>query len=105
MMRLFSVSAALAAFGARWPMPSISSMNSTHGASSRALRNRRRTRDTPTPRNLSEKSLPDSAMKFAPHSPASARASSVLPVPGGPSSRTPRGGFAPSAVNAFGDFR
>src|SRR2546427_4040172 len=43
-------------------------------------------------------------MKFAPHSPASARASSVLPVPGGPSSSTPRGARAPTAVYCAGAF-
>ena len=42
--------------------------------------------------------------KFAPHSPASARASSVLPVPGGPSSSTPRGARAPTAVYCAGSF-
>ena len=37
-----------------------------------------------------------------PASPATARASSVLPVPGGPTSSTPRGMRAPSAVELLG---
>jgi hypothetical protein len=37
-----------------------------------------------------------------PASPATARASSVLPVPGGPYRRTPFGILAPSAWNFFG---
>ena len=40
-----------------------------------------------------------------PASPATARASSVLPVPGGPISRTPLGTRAPSRWNFFGFLR
>ena len=40
-----------------------------------------------------------------PASPATARESSVLPVPGGPTSSTPRGMRAPSAANFSGYFR
>ena len=40
-----------------------------------------------------------------PASPATARAMSVLPVPGGPTSRTPRGMRAPSELNFSGYFR
>ena len=40
-----------------------------------------------------------------PASPATARASSVLPVPGGPTSSTPRGMRAPSAANFSGYLR
>ena len=40
-----------------------------------------------------------------PASPATALASKVLPVPGGPSKRTPAGIRAPSLVNRFGSFR
>ena len=38
-------------------------------------------------------------------SPATARAKSVLPVPGGPTSRMPLGIFAPTAPNAEGSRR
>ena len=40
-----------------------------------------------------------------PASPATARASRVLPVPGGPTSSTPRGMRAPSELNFSGYFR
>ena len=40
-----------------------------------------------------------------PASPATARAISVLPVPGGPTSSTPRGIRAPSELNFSGYFR
>ena len=40
-----------------------------------------------------------------PASPATARESSVLPVPGGPTSSTPFGMRAPSAANFSGYFR
>ncbi len=40
-----------------------------------------------------------------PPSPATARANSVLPVPGGPTSSTPRGIRAPSATNFCGSFK
>ena len=40
-----------------------------------------------------------------PASPATALASKVLPVPGGPSKRTPAGIRAPSFVNRFGSFK
>mmetsp|Transcript_11229 Transcript_11229/g.30235 ORF Transcript_11229/g.30235 Transcript_11229/m.30235 type:complete len:296 (-) Transcript_11229:868-1755(-) len=80
------------------PTASISSMNAMHGACFLAWRNRSRTRDAPTPTNISTNSDPDTDTNGTPASPATARASSVLPVPGGPSSKTPRGMRAPSAV-------
>ena len=43
--------------------------------------------------------------KGTPASPATARAMSVLPVPGGPTSSTPRGMRAPSELNFSGYFR
>ena len=43
--------------------------------------------------------------KGTPASPATARAMSVLPVPGGPTRRTPRGMRAPSELNFSGYFR
>ncbi len=65
-------------------MASISSMKITHFPALRARLNSSRTRIAPTPTYFSTKSEPDSAKNGTPASPASARASSVLPVPGGP---------------------
>ena len=50
-----------------------------------------RTRAAPTPTNISTKSEPDRLKNGTPASPAMALASSVLPVPGGPTSSTPLG--------------
>mmetsp|Transcript_30793 Transcript_30793/g.64887 ORF Transcript_30793/g.64887 Transcript_30793/m.64887 type:complete len:233 (+) Transcript_30793:1015-1713(+) len=91
---------------ARWPpIASISSMKTMHGAFFLACEKRSRTRDAPTPTNISTNSEPDAETNGTPASPATARASSVLPVPGGPSMIAPRGIFAPSAVNLAGFFR
>ena len=49
-----------------------------------ACSNRSRTRLAPTPTNISTKSEPEMLKKGTPASPATARARSVLPVPGGP---------------------
>ena len=65
------------------------------GDASLACWNRSRTRDAPTPTNISTKSEPEMLKKGTPASPATAFASSVLPVPGGPTSKQPRGIFAP----------
>src|SRR5207244_3240073 len=54
------------------------------------------------PTNISTKSEPEIEKNGTPASPATARASSVLPVPGGPYSSTPFGMRAPSAWNFFG---
>src|SRR5881409_85082 len=82
----------------RWrPTASISSMNTMHGALRFAWSNRSRTRDAPTPTNISTNSDPEMEKNGTPASPATARASIVFPVPGGPTSSTPRGIFAPSA--------
>ena len=62
------------------------------------LRNRSRTRAAPTPTSDSTNSEPESEKKAAAASPAVARASSVLPVPGGPTSSTPFGACAPMRV-------
>ncbi len=67
-----------------------------------ACSKRSRTRLAPTPTNISTKSEPEIEKKGTPASPATARASSVLPVPGGPYRRTPFGMRAPSAWNFFG---
>ena len=50
-----------------------------------------RTRDAPTPTNISTKSDPEIEKKGTFASPEIALASSVLPVPGGPTIRTPLG--------------
>jgi hypothetical protein len=57
----------------------------------RASLNSLRTREAPTPAYISTKSEPLAEMNGTPASPAIERASSVLPVPGGPTSRMPRG--------------
>ena len=67
-----------------------------------ACSKRSRTREAPTPTNISTKSEPEIEKNGTPASPATARASSVLPVPGGPKSSTPFGIRAPSAWNFFG---
>eukprot|EP00966_Prymnesium_polylepis_P109368 2531788-Prymnesium_polylepis.1 len=72
-------------------------MKTMHGAFFFASLKRSRTRAAPTPTNISTNSEPDAEMKGTPASPATARASSVLPVPGGPSITAPRGILAPSA--------
>ncbi len=67
-----------------------------HGARLRASANRSRTRAAPTPTNSSTKLDPVTEMNGTAASPATARASSVFPVPGGPTISTPRGATAPS---------
>ena len=69
------------------------------GADCLACSNRSRTRLAPTPTNISTKSEPEIEKNGTPASPATARASSVLPVPGGPKSSTPLGILAPMAWN------
>src|SRR5919205_917481 len=58
-------------------------MKTMHGAFFFACAKRSRTRDAPTPTNISTKSDPLIEKNGTPASPATARASSVLPVPGG----------------------
>ena len=87
------------------PSESISSMNRMQGALRRASLNSRATRVFDTPTKAAENSLPATAMKVTPASPASARASSVLPVPGGPTISTPCGGRAPTLAKPAGFFR
>ena len=67
------------------------------GASFLARSNRSRTRLAPTPTYISTNSDADSEKNGTSASPATALASSVLPVPGGPVRSTPRGTIAPSA--------
>src|SRR6202034_3244694 len=75
----------------RWrPTASISSMKMMQGAFFFACSNMSRTRLAPTPTNISTKSEPEMVKKGTLASPATARAISVLPVPGGPPRSTPR---------------
>ena len=87
------------------PTASISSMKMMHGAFFLACPKRSRTRDAPTPTNISTNSDPETEKNGTPLSPATALASSVLPVPGGPSRTTPRGMRAPRLVYRSGFLR
>ena len=84
----------------RWrPTASISSMKMMQGAFFLPCSNRSRTRLAPTPTNISTKSEPEMEKNGTFASPATARASKVLPVPGGPTSNTPLGIRPPSFWN------
>ena len=87
------------------PTASISSMKIIHGAFFLALENKSRTREAPTPTNISTNSDPEIEKNGTPASPATARASMVLPVPGLPTSKTPFGILAPNSLYFFGCFR
>ena len=87
------------------PMASISSMKMIHGDLSFACWNKSLTRLAPTPTNISTKSEPDIEKNGTSASPATALASSVLPVPGGPTSKAPFGILPPNSVYFFGFFR
>ena len=65
------------------------------GAAAFAWLNRSRTREAPMPTIASMNSDAEAEKNGTPASPATARASSVLPVPGAPASSTPRGMRAP----------
>src|SRR3954467_4087703 len=80
-------------------------MNTMQGAFFLPCSNRSRTREAPTPTNISTKSEPLIEKNGTLASPATARASSVLPVPGGPINRTPLGMRPPSFWNFCGSFR
>ncbi len=86
-------------------MASSSSMNTIAGAASSAVLKRSRTREAPTPTMASMNSDADAEKKGTRASPATARASSVLPVPGGPDSSTPRGIRAPRRAYFSGSRR
>ena len=77
---------------------SISSMKTIHGAFFFASSNRSRTREAPTPTNISTKSEPEMEKNGTPASPATAFARRVLPVPGGPTKSIPLGIRAPTLV-------
>ena len=87
------------------PTASSSSMKMIAGSCFRATANRRRMRAAPRPANISTNEAADWAKNCAPDSCATAFASSVLPVPGGPCRRMPLGTFAPSAWKGFGSRR
>ena len=98
-----------------WPPPSpeplrlatasISSIKIIHGAFFFASPNRSLTLAAPTPTNISTKSEPEMLKNGTLASPATAFAISVLPVPGGPTKRTPFGILAPMPINFFGSFK
>ena len=81
-----------------FPIASISSINTIHGAICCACLNRSRTRDAPTPTYISTNAEPDNEKNGTFASPATAFARSVFPVPGGPTSSAPFGSFAPIPV-------
>ena len=87
------------------PTESISSTKMIAGASCLAFWNMSRTREAPTPTNISTNSEPLIEKNGTPASPATARARSVLPVPGGPISSTPLGTLTPSFWNFSALFR
>ena len=70
-------------------------MKMIEGAASLACWKRSRTRLAPTPTIISMNSEAESEKNGTLASPATARASRVLPVPGGPVSSTPLGIIAP----------
>mmetsp|Transcript_79251 Transcript_79251/g.183916 ORF Transcript_79251/g.183916 Transcript_79251/m.183916 type:complete len:230 (+) Transcript_79251:974-1663(+) len=87
------------------PTASISSMKTMQGACLRASWKRSRIRRAPTPTNISSNSEPEACRNGTPASPAIARASSVLPVPGEPDIMTPLGSLAPKRVKRSGSLR
>ena len=87
------------------PTASISSIKMMHGADFLPCSNMSRTRLAPTPTNISTKSEPEIEKNGTLASPAMARASSVLPVPGGPTSNAPFGILPPSRLKRPGSFR
>ncbi len=80
-------------------------MKMMQGACFLACSNMSRTRDAPTPTNISTKSEPEIEKNGTLASPAMDLASSVLPVPGGPTISTPRGMVPPRRWNLEGSRR
>src|SRR6266581_6633528 len=78
------------------PTESSSSMNTIDGAFSRASWNSSRTSRAPSPMYFCTSSEPTNRMNVALVRFATAFARSVLPVPGGPTRRTPFGGSMPT---------
>ena len=75
------------------------------GAFARAVSKSLRMRAEPSPTYISTNDEADCEKNDAPDSPATALASSVLPVPGGPCSSTPLGTRAPSFAKRSGSRR
>ncbi len=86
-------------------MASNSSIKMITGAAAWACRKRSRTRLAPTPTIISTNSLAPILKNGTAASPATALASSVLPVPGAPTSRTPLGAVPPKRVYDLGSFK
>ena len=84
------------------PMASTSSKKMMHAFFPLAISNSSRTIRAPSPTYFCTSSDPITRMKVASVRLATARAQSVLPVPGGPKSRTPFGGSMPSLTNLSG---
>ncbi|MPM59872.1 hypothetical protein SDC9_106718 [bioreactor metagenome] len=87
------------------PTASISSINMIHGAFFLACSNKSLTLEAPTPTNISTKSEPEILKNGTPASPATAFASKVFPVPGGPTKSIPLGILAPTSIYLFGLFK
>ncbi len=87
------------------PTASISSIKIRQGALLRPCSNISLTRAAPTPTNISTKSDPLILKKGTSASPATALASKVLPVPGGPTMSTPLGILPPILRNRLGSFK
>ena len=87
------------------PTASISSIKMMQGECFFACSNISRTLDAPTPTNISTKSEPEIVKNGTLASPAIALASSVLPVPGEPTIKTPLGIFPPSFWNLPGSLK
>ncbi|GMS81473.1 hypothetical protein PENTCL1PPCAC_3648 [Pristionchus entomophagus] len=83
-------------------MASISSMKRMAGEFFSHSSNAFLRLDSDSPASFDMISGPESRKKNAPVSLATARAMSVLPVPGGPKRRMPRGGLIPIALNSWG---
>ena len=85
--------------------PAIESISSTKriaGAFSRARSKAPRSCSSDSPLYFETISGPSMVSKYASTSLATARAMRVLPVPGGPYSKTPFGGSMPNLVNSSG---
>ena len=87
------------------PIASISSIKIIAGDFSFACLNKSLTREAPTPTNISTKSEPESEKNGTFASPATAFASNVLPVPGGPTNKAPFGILPPNEVYFSGCFK
>ena len=87
------------------PTASISSINTIQGDCFLACSNISLTLEAPTPTNISTKSEPEIVKNGTFASPATALAIKVLPVPGGPTIKTPLGIFPPNFWNFVGSLK